>query len=349
MGGRLGDKFGRRNTMLMASFIIAPVTLGSGFVPSYGAYAFLRWILCVCMPIVWENNTVYMLETCTPRGRMAVTVTQALPLYYFVLAIIVYYSRHWSWIHIGVAIACCTFFPTCFLIPESPRWLAQNNRTEEAFEILMKVAQTNGKNLTMIEKDETKAILMQIAIETQTREGEKNLNPLDLFRSGHASKSVILCFAWMTTCISYYALTLNTTQLSGDIVLNFALNGLIELPIPFLMLTLNRVGRRPMISLSHLLLGVSLLALAFIPNFNPGITLGFYLLGKAASAMSFSMVFLITSELYPTNLRSQAVGSCSTISRIGCLLAPFIAPLAKVWKPLPLLVLGFPAILSGKT
>ena len=68
VGGRLGDKFGRKNTMLVASFIMVPATLGSGFVPSYGAYAFLRWVICVCMPVVWVNNTVYMIETFTPKA-----------------------------------------------------------------------------------------------------------------------------------------------------------------------------------------------------------------------------------------------------------------------------------------
>ena len=91
----------------------------------------------------------------------------------------------------------------------------------------MNIASTNGKQLSMVQKDEIQAILMQITLETQIDDEEKNLNPLDLFRSGHATKSIILCFAWMTTCISYYALTLNSTQLSGDIVLNFALNGVI--------------------------------------------------------------------------------------------------------------------------
>ena len=79
----------------------------------------------------------------------------------------------------------------------------------------------------MVQTDEIQAILMQITVETDLDEEEKNLNPLDLFRSGHATKSIILCFAWMTACIGFYALTLNTTQLSGDIVMNFALNGVI--------------------------------------------------------------------------------------------------------------------------
>ena len=70
------------------------------------------------------------------KGRMYVSATQAFPLYYFVLTFIVYFSTHWSHIHIGVAIACLSFLPACF-IPESPRWLAQNNRREEAFEVII--------------------------------------------------------------------------------------------------------------------------------------------------------------------------------------------------------------------
>merc|ERR1719189_1735347 len=70
------------------------------------------------------------------KGRMYVSATQAFPLYYFVLTFIVYFSTHWSHIHIGVAMACLSFIPACF-IPESPRWLAQNNRHEEAFEVMI--------------------------------------------------------------------------------------------------------------------------------------------------------------------------------------------------------------------
>ena len=49
--------------------------------------------------------------------------------------------------------------------------------------------------------------------------------------------------------------------------------------------------------------------------------------------MIFQMVWLYTSELYPTNLRTQAIGTCSMIARV------FIESLAKIWQPLPLFVL----------
>lgn len=49
---------------------------------------------------------------------------------------------------------------------------------------------------------------------------------------------------------------------------------------------------------------------------------------------------MISAELYPTNLRSQAVGTCSTVARVFGLVAPFLAQLAEIWKPLPMLILG---------
>ena len=54
----------------------------------------------------------------------------------------------------------------------------------------------------------------------------------------------------------------------------------------------------------------------------------------------FVLVYLITSELYPTNLRSQAVGSASTISRVFSLIVPYMGPLAKIWTPFPMVVIG---------
>ena len=55
----------------------------------------------------------------------------------------------------------------------------------------------------------------------------------------------------------------------------------------------------------------------------------------------------MTAELYPTNLRSQAVGTCSMVARIFGLVCPFVANLALIWKPLPMVVLGLPSLLAA--
>ncbi len=66
------------------------------------------------------------------------------------------------------------------------------------------------------------------------------------------------------------------------------------------------------------ILGVCCLILAFIPRV-PSMRVAilvFYLIGKCSVGASFLLVWLITSEIYPTNLRSQALGTCSTIGRL---------------------------------
>ena len=59
------------------------------------------------------------------------------------------------------------------------------------------------------------------------------------------------------------------------------------------------------------------------------------------------MCYLYTSELYPTSLRGTAVGSCSTMARVGGIIALVIAPLKRIWKPLPMTILGSVAVIAG--
>ena len=73
----------------------------------------------------------------------------------------------------------------------------------------------------------------------------------------------------------------------------------------------------------------------------------FYMFGKLLASLCFGMCYLYTSELYPTALRGTAVGSCSTMARIGGVIALCIAPLGKIWKPLPLTIMGSVAIIAG--
>ena len=110
-----------------------------------------------------------------------------------------------------------------------------------------------------------KSILEEIA--SESHKSEDHLKPWDMFRKGHAVKSLILCLGWITSCVSFYALTLNATDLSGHIVLNFTLSVSANFGTCLvILLTTNYFGRTKSLVASHTVLGLSCLALAFIPK-----------------------------------------------------------------------------------
>ncbi len=45
-------------------------------------------------------------------------------------------------------------------------------------------------------------------------------------------------------------------------------------------------------------------------------------IGKFGATCCFTIVFVYTAEMFPTEIRSTAVGSSSTCARIGGILAP---------------------------
>ncbi len=94
-------------------------------------------------------------------------------------------------------------------------------------------------------------------------------------------------------------------------------------------------------------LSLSCLTLAFIPKSATNYVLMVYLCGKCVVGACFQLVWLVTAEIYPTNLRTQALGACSTVARVAGLACPYVGTLAAFWRPLPMLVLGLPALAAG--
>lgn len=50
---------------------------------------------------------------------------------------------------------------------------------------------------------------------------------------------------------------------------------------------------------------------------------------KYTITITFSMMFAVTAELYPTLLRNTAVGICSTVGRLGNCITPYLITLSE--------------------
>ncbi|XP_062612032.1 organic cation transporter protein-like [Saccostrea cucullata] len=119
--------------------------------------------------------------------------------------------------------------------------------------------------------------------------------------------------------------------MSGNMYLNFFLNGMVELPGIFLYLfTINRYGRKKTCVMFHAIAGISL-SMTAVLNFTAGTPAlkGFAsalsFAGKFGISGSFMTIFLYTPEIYPTNLRALGMGLASAASRIGGMISPYAA------------------------
>lgn len=54
------------------------------------------------------------------------------------------------------------------------------------------------------------------------------------------------------------------------------------------------------------------------------------LIGKFAVSMAFALLYVYTSELFPTEARNKGMGLASVAARIGGILAPFVSLLVSV-------------------
>ena len=68
------------------------------------------------------------------------------------------------------------------------------------------------------------------------------------------------------------------------------------------------------------------------------------ILGKMGTSAVFQLIFLYAAELFPTIIRTTALGISNTTSGIGSISAPFVIGLGGI---IPLITMGGLAIVGG--
>ena len=146
----------------------------------------------------------------------------------------------------------------------------------------------------------------------------------------------------------FYFAALNASNLAVSRFLYVGITGLVDLPsylVPVVMLRLT--GRRITTMSLFFLTGIALLLVLVVPegnvhtiNFlipciiclsfnvdNATWIVSFAMLGRFGISATYSVVTLYTAELYPTEIRSSALGTCSTWAHVGSITAPYAVDL----------------------
>ncbi|KAG7297257.1 hypothetical protein JYU34_019199 [Plutella xylostella] len=73
----------------------------------------------------------------------------------------------------------------------------------------------------------------------------------------------------------------------------------------------------------------------------------FFLSGKFMASIFFNITYLVTSELFPTHTRNSMHALCSSLGRIGSILAPQTPLLLSYWVGLPSILFGSASLIAA--
>lgn len=143
MAGRLSDPFGRKKLLIVCALFFALAGIGTGLANSVNTLIAFRILGGIAVGIAAMVSPMYIAEISPAkiRGRL-VTMYQLAIVCGILLAFLSGYllsgfgESSWRWMFMSQAIPALGFLFALFFVPESPRWLAIQNRYDEAEKIL---------------------------------------------------------------------------------------------------------------------------------------------------------------------------------------------------------------------
>ena len=147
-------------------------------------------------------------------------------------------------------------------------------------------------------------------------------------------------FALFSSNVVFYGILMGLNKLSGRITENGLFVGMADISAGILLGFLTNIcGRVKYYTFNWVLLSVSFIVYFFVQNIE---TVQYVpiLFGKFGATTTFSLIYLITAETVPTNLRGSFYGMMTAFSRFGSALGPIIADYLKGYEMWVYSVLG---------
>jgi sugar porter (SP) family MFS transporter len=322
IAGKISDRYGRKPGLLIAAIIFAFSSIAMAFAWARDVFILARFVAGIGVGMASMLSPMYIAEIAPAkwRGRLVAINQLTIVLGILITNVVNYSLRDYgddAWrIMFGLgAVPSVLFLLGLLILPESPRWLVQNGKIEQAYKILMKIGnkQFADNTLVNIEKsvDGIKKISFKMAF-------NKLFFPAVLIGIGLA---VFQQLCGINTVFNYTAKIFKSIGASQeDQLQQTVFIGVVNLVCTLLaMFLVDKLGRKPL-----MLIGSGGLAILYIVVVNmletnsPSVS-WFLLMAIGTYAMTLAPVtWVLISEIFPNKVR----GAATTIA-VLCLWAAY--------------------------
>uniref|UniRef100_A0A8C9Z5C7 Solute carrier family 22 member 13a n=1 Tax=Sander lucioperca TaxID=283035 RepID=A0A8C9Z5C7_SANLU len=329
--GPFAESFGRKRAAQIPVIVMLIFTVTTGLSPNFYLYLASQFIMGIGYGATeWIGVSKRSWGSCVTQVFGAVGQC--------VLAGVIYFIRDWRLAQLITAAPLAVVAVYIWFIPESARWLLSKGRTEEAKQLITKVAAINKRTVP--------ESLLDKIVEKET---EKKGGIIILLQSSLLRKYFFtIILAWFSLNVTYYCLSFNVGNFGLDIFLTQLMFGLTELPAHILCIWLLEALGRKVSLMSTLLIGgfLCMLILA-VPQGNAVAVTTLATSGRFFMNWAGSICNVYVQELFPTSFRQTASGLGSIASRAGGLLSPLLNMLAVYHWSIPTIVFSSLSLISG--
>ncbi|MEO3749213.1 MFS transporter [Streptomyces sp. B6B3] len=327
--GPVADRIGRKKlyTIDLAVFLIA--SIAQFFVQDAIQLFVVRLVLGVAIGADYAVGPTYLAEFLPTRlrGPLLGSLAAIWRIGYLSSIVVGYLMRDmgpdaWRWILVTSAIPSALVLLLRMGAPESPRWLVQQGRYEEAEAVVTRYIHPRASVRDLVD-----------AHQRETQEQRSSLRLIgELFSRRWRGRTLFAGFFWIaqstpqTAIFTFLPALYVALGISGEFTHTLVQNIVLTAGGIAGMFVLNRIGRRPLLISTFWAMAVSVSALAILPSPSATVVVTCLLVYTLLESVAANLQFVYPSELFPTAIRGAGVGMAAALSRVGAAFGTFIFP-----------------------
>ena len=331
IGGLLTDRFGRRRLFMIDIMLFVVLGVLQAVVAEAWQLFVVRLLLGIAIGAEYAIGAP-MLAEFSPSGDRGRRVAGMLVCWYggYLASVVAAYALldgagwSWRWVLATSAVPAVVVLALRRGLPESPRWLMRQGRTEAARAIVDRYL----GGAAYLDREE-------YAAERPGRGTGNTAGWRQLFAPGLRKRTVFVCTFYVCVVTPYFAIATFTPEvfrslgITDERASTILVNGIAFAGAVVGMLTIERIGRRQQLIGPFWIMAAALVVVGLWVTDGPPLVLvacvalfGFF------NALAGNLTAVYPIEVFPTEVRATGAGIASAASRIGAAIGTFLLPLA---------------------